>query len=349
MGFLNKARETKNLKSVSKERKRQPSAKAIEAENAKKPQKHLLNIFLKNPQPAPTNNAAVVNTNPSSTTPSSTTTTIIATALNFQNPPGISVPRLPEVKPFTNVSAGLDWHISDLVFLVEGKKIPTHKVVLVSRCAYFAKLFQDIPAGVVSSIEITEFSHHIFSRFVRLVYGGKKDNIQVEDVPELVRCAQHYQASEIASVCQEVAAEANRMQMEAQAALEAEQAGEIQQVQETQFQDPQLQYQLQMQAQAQLQAQLEYQMFQHQQQQLQQHQLQQQQEAPQEMEDMTQFTSNQHLMGNELFLGTENSIQDLVGDSTDNFGMNIWSNDPILFNNNDSFETSEAYRIVEIC
>jgi len=312
MGFLNKPRD-RNLKSLSKERKKQTTnAKTIE-ENVKKPQKLLLNFFMKTPQTPIQTQAPTQQLKQSKQTPqihpseTNATTQLIPSLSQVQ----ATIPiRLQETKPVPPAQNPLaDWHISDLVFIVEGKRIPTHKVVLVSRCAYFAKLFRDMPPGVVTTIEIPDFSHHIFSRFVRLVYGGKKDNIVVQDVPELVRCAIFFQAPEIATVCQEVANEAMQEQQRAQFEAEAEMAlAAARQNQNLQI-------------------------------------------MPQAMDESIISPFSSEVIANELFLGTENSIQDLVSDSPDdsNFGMSIWSNDPILFNNNnDSFETAEAYRIVEI-
>jgi len=345
MGFLNKTRDPASLKTEKGGKKAvTPITNNLVTEDVKKPKTPLLNFFSKNnghlPQTRYQQSLQQQPPPPYSPTDTNKPPVIVSQIpiLNTQPPP----------KVVSTTTTPTDWHISDLIFLVEGKRIPSHKVVLVSRCAHFARLLRDAPAGSVTTIEIGDFSHHIFSRFVRLVYGGKKDNIAPEDAPELIRCALQYEASDIANICQEVMAEANqRLRAE-----QEEREREEQLLREQEERDYQLQQELQASAQQMemeetaaaehflAQAHFENASFvtleEHQQQQQQHMELQYQQHQLQQLGYHVNLPAEAHLNDN------------FVPASMDTFGMNVWSNDPILFNA-ETFEQNDGYRIMEIC
>jgi len=349
MGFLNKTRDPAALKNGKKKlATNDPTTAAILLIPASPEKKKLLHFFNKIPadqQPPPPYS-------PTDNTPKQAPIIVIPQIPNSNTLQPITQTTKVSSTPAAASSIESSWHISDVIFLVEGKRIPSHKVVLVSRCAYFARLLRDTPAGSVTTIDIREFSHHIFSRFIRLVYGGKRENIAPEDTPELIRCSFAYEAHEIATVCQEVLAEANerlRAELEQREREELEQRIQQQQEelrlqQELEIQQQIYQQQFQLQLQMQLnnnnnnnnsqplfissEVQLQLQQLYHSQQQ----QLQQQ---PPPIDPRENFDIEGINAG---FVITDPSL--------DNFGMNTWSNDPVLFS---GFEQTEGYRIMEIC
>jgi len=164
------------------------------------------------------------------------------------------------------------------------------------------------------TIEISEFSHHIFSQFVRWVYGGKKE-IALEDASELIRCAAFYQAPELVTICQrlieEAAAERSRalhmLQQQQQMAAQ-QQAMELQQQQQQQHHydhDPVITGM----------------------------------PLNGNSEAMMELFESPLLADHDNYVSADTNVADLE------FGMNMWSNDPVLYPS----ESTDAFRIMEIC
>jgi len=94
------------------------------------------------------------------------------------------------------------WWVSDIAFIVEGKRVQAHKVVLSSRSKYFATLFL---TGSQNEIEITEFSHATFSQFIRWVYAGSKE-VSPSVAVDLKKCAELYDVPDLLFVCEQALA-----------------------------------------------------------------------------------------------------------------------------------------------
>jgi len=207
-------------------------------------------------------------------------------------------------------------------------------VVLQSRSQYFTQLFQGSTQDV--TLEITNFSHHIFSQFVRWVYGGKKE-IAPEDAQELARCALFFQAAELVTLCNKIMEEnASQQPQQQQQAVTAAPSPVVAEDESMEMEEP-----------------TPFPSHQQQQQQtIHQHQL--------------QHFDTQHdpviaglaVHGDEMIDFIESPLSNADQDpysgnyvSADTqytdfgFGMNVWSNDPVLFPS----ESTDAYRIMEIC
>jgi len=94
-------------------------------------------------------------------------------------------------------SSSLPWWVGDLSFVVEGKKITAHKVVISSKSKGLALLIEQNPSGV---IQINDFSHQIFSQLIKWIYGGRFD-ISAEESEELRMCATVYDVPDLVDAC----------------------------------------------------------------------------------------------------------------------------------------------------
>ena len=77
------------------------------------------------------------------------------------------------------------------------KKKKLHAVVVSSRSQTLSNLINQVPS---ETIEITDFSHQIFSQLIKWIYGGKF-TISQDDAEELGRCASVYQVTDLYEEC----------------------------------------------------------------------------------------------------------------------------------------------------
>ena len=101
----------------------------------------------------------------------------------------------------------LPWWVSDVGFVVEGKRVQAHKVVLASRCRYFSRLF--LASGEAEFV-VNEFSYDSFSQFIRWLYSPPSD-MPVESAMDLLRCAQFYEVPDLLEFCERLLAPSNVM------------------------------------------------------------------------------------------------------------------------------------------
>lgn len=95
-------------------------------------------------------------------------------------------------------SSALPWWVSDVAFVVEGKHVQAHKVVLSSRSRYFSRLFL---TSTEPEYVVTEFNHEVFSHFIRFLYAAPKD-LSAETAAELLKCAQYYEVPDLQDFCE---------------------------------------------------------------------------------------------------------------------------------------------------
>jgi len=196
------------------------------------------------------------------------------------------------------IVSSLPWWVSDANFIVEGKKISAHKVVITSKSKVLASLLESGNGTVF----ITQFSHNIFSQLIKWLYSAGFE-IAPQDSEELLSCALTFDVPELAEACSQVIRDQQQL-----------------------LQEQQLSQEQQMQMQPQ----------------------QQQVEVPvynQELNEIPDFT----LDGPENNLSSfENRTDFEIPSHNQEYGMSIWSEDPILFKPENDTNDFDAYRLMEI-
>ena len=85
---------------------------------------------------------------------------------------------------------------SDVVFIVEGKRIPALKDILSLRSRVFHAMFsRDFKESKDKEIVIEDTTYEAFKTFIWFLYSGKlviKDNIDFELIPELYKLSERY-------------------------------------------------------------------------------------------------------------------------------------------------------------
>nr|XP_054761238.1 ankyrin repeat and BTB/POZ domain-containing protein 3-like [Lytechinus pictus] len=85
--------------------------------------------------------------------------------------------------------------MSDVTFVVEGRRFYAHKIVLVTASKRFKAMLSDRMLDPQKPIvEITEFSYHIFQLLMQYLYNGSTENLHVKpsELPELLAAANHF-------------------------------------------------------------------------------------------------------------------------------------------------------------
>jgi len=92
--------------------------------------------------------------------------------------------------------------LSDFSFIVENKRLYSHKIILATRCDYFASFFSSgTKESQASEITINEFSYDVFSEFLRYIYTGKV-NSNFEIAIDLMRVGHHYKMELLILYCE---------------------------------------------------------------------------------------------------------------------------------------------------
>ena len=110
----------------------------------------------------------------------------------------VTIPIVANAAPTS--SSSLPWWVSDASFVVEGKKISAHKVVVTSKSKVLAALLEQSGNGTVL---ITQYSHNIFSQLIKWIYSAGF-TISPQDAEELLSCALTFEVTELAEACSEV-------------------------------------------------------------------------------------------------------------------------------------------------
>eukprot|EP01130_Rhizamoeba_saxonica_P008860 TRINITY_DN358_c0_g1_i3.p1 TRINITY_DN358_c0_g1~~TRINITY_DN358_c0_g1_i3.p1 ORF type:complete len:269 (-),score=48.67 TRINITY_DN358_c0_g1_i3:77-883(-) len=93
--------------------------------------------------------------------------------------------------------------LSDVQFLVEGKTLYAHKIVLASRCEYFANLYRSgMKDSDASEITISDFSYECFSQFLNFIYTGKCEIYNIPLASELMCAADYYKLDALKAQCE---------------------------------------------------------------------------------------------------------------------------------------------------
>ncbi|CAB3359300.1 Hypothetical predicted protein [Cloeon dipterum] len=95
-----------------------------------------------------------------------------------------------------------DKETADFVFVVEGKKIHVHKIILILRCAFFKIMFLgDWKEKHLSEQTIEVYSFDAFYAFMKYFYFSELD-VQPEKVLEVFCMAHYYQMNELQMKCE---------------------------------------------------------------------------------------------------------------------------------------------------
>jgi len=68
-----------------------------------------------------------------------------------------------------------------------------------SRSNFFARMQADSP----QEFQVTDYSYHIFSQYMKWIYGGTKE-ILPADASELCRCAFQFESQELVNLCEKI-------------------------------------------------------------------------------------------------------------------------------------------------
>ncbi|CAB3382843.1 Hypothetical predicted protein [Cloeon dipterum] len=95
---------------------------------------------------------------------------------------------------------------TDIVFVVEGKEIYVHKLILVMRCAFFRSMFQAGHWKESNEREqiIEEHSYDAFYAFLKYFYSDEIHDLQPEIAFELLALAHFYQMAGLLKKCEEL-------------------------------------------------------------------------------------------------------------------------------------------------
>jgi len=113
---------------------------------------------------------------------------------------------LPETT-FTEDFSGLfnNSFLSDVSFLVHGNRIFAHKVVLVSRCPYYACLYHSgLQEANASEITVTDYSFNAFFEFMRFLYTDHANVTKPQLAGELMCIAEFYRVERLKSLAEVV-------------------------------------------------------------------------------------------------------------------------------------------------
>jgi len=84
--------------------------------------------------------------------------------------------------------------LSDLSFVVQGKTLYAHKIILVSRCEYFSFFFNSgMRDSELSEIIINDYSYVAFAEFLRFIYTGNCNPNSSQVAIELLYLGDYYQ------------------------------------------------------------------------------------------------------------------------------------------------------------
>lgn len=126
-----------------------------------------------------------------------------------------------------------DGHFSDVTLKVQDKEFKVHRAILVTRCKYFANLFE-IPPDVKSElttdpavINIDGIDPDTFEIFLRYIYGGKTPQELGDAAQRLVVIADKYGIETLASVCEEHLLDSVRMDNYLDLLILAEKSGRV--------------------------------------------------------------------------------------------------------------------------
>lgn len=101
---------------------------------------------------------------------------------------------------------------ADVSFLVQGERIPAHKLVLESRCAVFDRMLEsDMEEGISKVITVTDIEPRIFKELLKFLYAEHQPQIAGKDLLDLLLAADKYGVEVLAQICErKVIADFNR-------------------------------------------------------------------------------------------------------------------------------------------
>jgi len=88
--------------------------------------------------------------------------------------------------------------LSDVLFLVDNKPIFAHRIILASRCEYFASLYNSgMKDALVSEVVINDYSYEAFAEFIRYIYTGNCIITGTELASELMYVGDYYKMDQL--------------------------------------------------------------------------------------------------------------------------------------------------------
>uniref|UniRef100_A0A7E4UTN4 BTB domain-containing protein n=1 Tax=Panagrellus redivivus TaxID=6233 RepID=A0A7E4UTN4_PANRE len=95
----------------------------------------------------------------------------------------------------------LNAELSDVTIVVEGIRLPAHRVILARRCEYFKNMFESgMIEATTKRIEIRETPLNGFKNVLKWIYTGYITVFVIEDAFEVIRLAHMYQITELVDI-----------------------------------------------------------------------------------------------------------------------------------------------------
>jgi len=96
------------------------------------------------------------------------------------------------VKMYNNI------FLSDVLFIVDDKKIYAHRIILASRCEYFASLYNSgMKDALLAEVVINDFSYEAFAEFIKYIYSGTCLITGTEIASELMYIGDYYKMDQL--------------------------------------------------------------------------------------------------------------------------------------------------------
>uniref|UniRef100_A0A7E4UUN5 BTB domain-containing protein n=1 Tax=Panagrellus redivivus TaxID=6233 RepID=A0A7E4UUN5_PANRE len=88
--------------------------------------------------------------------------------------------------------------MSDIAVIVDGVKLPTHRLILAQRCEYFDAMFESGMIEATSNrIEVREASIDSVKLVLKWIYTGETDLISIDNAFKVIRLAHMYQIKQL--------------------------------------------------------------------------------------------------------------------------------------------------------
>eukprot|EP01112_Ceratiomyxa_fruticulosa_P020005 TRINITY_DN668_c0_g3_i2.p1 TRINITY_DN668_c0_g3~~TRINITY_DN668_c0_g3_i2.p1 ORF type:complete len:260 (-),score=54.24 TRINITY_DN668_c0_g3_i2:151-930(-) len=127
--------------------------------------------------------------------------------------PSFSLPLVSNLSKRVRVLLDTGFH-TDVVLVVEGKRINAHRLVLAARSSYFKSIFHiGMRESTQPEVVIPVFKYHVFLEFLKFLYSGDpntilclrgdddmEDGVEIEDVLEI---ANYFNEERLKNICED--------------------------------------------------------------------------------------------------------------------------------------------------
>merc|ERR1712168_711806 len=92
---------------------------------------------------------------------------------------------------------------TDVVFEVAGEEVSAHKAVLISRCAYFERMFEtEMTESSSNVVKVTDVRPVVFKALLKYLYSGVEPDYSSENTMDLLAAADKYGVEDLKGICE---------------------------------------------------------------------------------------------------------------------------------------------------